>query len=122
MPRATNAPAGRRRRKKVLVRAKGFRQGKSKQYRRAREFGERALTYAFRDRRNKKRDFRRLWITRISAACAENQISYHEFIHAWNKSGLLLNRKSLSEIAFHQPDVFAEIVKKLKGKGCDSAP
>lgn len=117
MPRATNAPAGRRRRKKVLQRAKGFRQGKSKQYRRAREFGERALTYAFRDRRQKKRDFRRLWITRLSAACASHNLSYSQFIRAWNQSGLLLNRKSLAEIAFSQPEIFARMVEKLKKKG-----
>jgi len=113
MPRTKNAPASRRRRKKVLERAKGFRQGRSKLYKRAREFGEKALTYAYRDRRRKKRDFRRLWITRISSACKLNNISYSKFIYGLKKADIKLNRKSLAEIAFSQPDMFSSLVKKI---------
>ena len=113
MPRTTNSPASRRKRKKVLERAKGFRQGRSKLIKRAREFGEKALTYAYRDRRNKKRDFRRLWIRRISSACALNNISYSKFIYELKKAGIKLNRKSLAEIAFNEPGIFSSLVKKV---------
>ncbi|MCM8829379.1 MAG: 50S ribosomal protein L20 [Candidatus Omnitrophica bacterium] len=114
MPRATNAPASRQRRKKVLKRAKGYRQGRSKLYRRAREFSEKGLTYAYRDRRAKKRNFRSLWITRISAACKNNEISYNRFIAGLKKADINLNRKSLADIAFHSPDVFSDLVKRVK--------
>ncbi|MCM8820783.1 MAG: 50S ribosomal protein L20 [Candidatus Omnitrophica bacterium] len=114
MPRATNAPASRQRRKKVLKRAKGYRQGRSKLYRRAKEFSEKGLTYAYRDRRAKKRNFRSLWITRISAACKNNEISYNRFIAGLKKADIKLNRKSLADIAFNNPEVFSEMVKKVK--------
>lgn len=117
MPRTKNAPASRRKRKKVLERAKGFRQGRSKLLKRAREFGEKALTYAYRDRRRKKRDFRRLWITRISSACKLNNISYSKFIDGLKKADIKLNRKSLAEIAFSQPDMFSSLVKKINHGG-----
>ncbi|MCX8083008.1 MAG: 50S ribosomal protein L20 [bacterium] len=114
MPRATNAPASRQRRKKVLKRAKGYRQGRSKLYRRAREFSEKGLTYAYRDRRTKKRNFRALWIARISAACKNNGISYSRFIAGLKKADINLNRKSLADIAFHNPSVFSDLVQKIK--------
>jgi large subunit ribosomal protein L20 len=114
MPRATNAPASRQRRKKVLNRAKGYRQGRSKLYRKAREFSEKGLTYAFRDRRAKKRTFRALWITRISAACKNNDISYSQFIAGIKKADIKLNRKSLADIAFNNPDAFSDIAEKAK--------
>ncbi|HOL21270.1 MAG TPA: 50S ribosomal protein L20 [bacterium] len=114
MPRATNAPASRQRRKKVLKRAKGYRQGRSKLYRRAKEFSEKGLTYAYRDRRAKKRNFRSLWITRISAACKNNDISYSRFIAGLKKANINLNRKSLADISFHNPDVFSDLVKRVK--------
>ncbi|MGI6595374.1 MAG: 50S ribosomal protein L20 [Elusimicrobia bacterium] len=114
MPRATNAPASRQRRKKVLNRAKGYRQGRSKLYRKAREFSEKGLTYAYRDRRAKKRTFRALWITRIAAACKNNDISYSQFISGIKKADVQLNRKSLADIAFNNPNAFADIAAKAK--------
>ncbi len=114
MPRTKNAPNSRKRRKKVLKRAKGYKQLRSKSYRRAKEFSEKGLTYAFNDRKKKKGNFRRLWIKRISAACQMHNISYSEFINGIKKVGINLNRKSLSEIAFCQPDDFALIVEKVK--------
>jgi len=114
MPRTTNAPASRQRRKKVLKRAKGYRQGRSKLYRRAKEFSEKGLTYAYRDRRTKKRNFRSLWITRISAGCKNNGISYNRFIAGLKKANINLNRKALSDIAFHNPDAFSDLVKRVK--------
>lgn len=114
MPRTKNAPASRKRRKKVLKRAKGYRQARSKVYKRAREFSEKGLSYAYADRRRKKREFRRLWIKRISAACKIYGISYSRFINGLKKAGIELNRKSLAELAFFHPDEFAQIVEKVK--------
>ncbi|MGC8976443.1 MAG: 50S ribosomal protein L20 [Candidatus Ratteibacteria bacterium] len=114
MPRTKNSPASRKRRKKVLKRAKGYRQGRSKLFKRAKEFSEKGLTYAFKDRRKKKRDFRRLWITRISAACKLHQISYSKFINGIKKLGLNLNRKTLAEIAFNHPEEFSSLIKKIE--------
>jgi len=114
MPRTKNAPASRKRRKKVLKKAKGYRQGRSKLFKRAKEFSEKGLTYAFMHRRKKKRDFRRLWINRISAACKENGISYSKFMDGVKKIGLNLNRKTLAEIAFNHPENFVSIVNKVK--------
>ena len=114
MPRTKNSPATRRRRKKVLARAKGYRQGRSKLYKRAREFSEKGMTYAYRDRRRKKRDFRKLWIKRISAACVSNDISYGEFMNLLKKSRVSVNRKILAELAFGEPEVFAQLVTKVR--------
>ncbi|MCM8818430.1 MAG: 50S ribosomal protein L20 [Candidatus Omnitrophica bacterium] len=116
MARTKNAPSSRRRRKKVLKRAKGYRQGRSKLFKRAKEFSEKGLTYAFMHRRKKKRDFRRLWIKRISAACKLNGISYSKFTSGIKKLGLNLNRKTLAEIAFNHPEQFIEIVNEVKKK------
>jgi len=113
MPRTKNAPSSRKRRKKVLKRAKGYRQGRSKLFKRAKEFSEKGLTYAFRDRRKKKRDFRRLWISRISAACKKNGISYSKFMDGLKKVDAKLNRKTLAEIAFNHPENFSILVKKV---------
>lgn len=114
MPRATNKPAGRHRKKKILKLAKGYRQGRSKQFKRAKEFVERGQTYAYRDRRQKKRDFRSLWIVRISAACKAGGISYSSFIHGLKAIGLKINRKMLSEMAYRSPDEFNQILEKVK--------
>lgn len=114
MPRTKNSPASRKRRKKVLKRAKGYRQGRSKLFKRAKEFSEKGLTYAFKDRRKKKRDFRSLWINRISAACKMNGISYSKFMNGIKKININLNRKTLAEIAFNHPENFASLVKKVK--------
>jgi large subunit ribosomal protein L20 len=116
MPRTKNSPSSRERRKKVLKRAKGYRQGRSKLFKRAKEFSEKGLTYAFMHRRKKKRDFRRLWIVRISAACKANGISYSKFMAGIKRLGLNLNRKTLSDIAFNHPENFASLVNQVKGK------
>ena len=116
MPRSVNTVASRQRRKKVLERAKGYRQGRSKLYRRAKEFTEKGLTYAHRDRRNKKRVFRSLWITRISAGCKINGISYSRFICGLKRDNITLDRKTLADIAFHQPERFSDLVTQIKGK------
>ncbi|HOL66061.1 MAG TPA: 50S ribosomal protein L20 [bacterium] len=115
MPRVKHAPASRARHKKVLKRAKGYRQGRSKLFKRAKEFSERALTYAWRDRRRKKREFRKLWIARLTAACRSRGLSYSAFLAGVKKLGCNLNRKNLSEIAFHQPEVFSGLVEKIRG-------
>ncbi len=114
MPRATNKPAGRHRKKKILKLAKGYRQGRSKQFKRAKEFAERGLTYAYRDRRQKKRDLRSLWIVRISAACRTGGISYSNFIHGLHSLGINLNRKMLAEMAYNRPEEFNQIIKQIK--------
>jgi len=115
MPRTKNSPASRSRRKKVLERAKGYRQGRSKLYRRAKEFSEKGLTYAYRDRRNRKRVFRSLWITRISAGCKINGISYSRFICGLKRAQVDMDRKTLADIAFHHPECFSDLVNKIKG-------
>jgi large subunit ribosomal protein L20 len=114
MPKTRNAPASRQRRKKVLERAKGYRQGRSNLYRKAKEFVEKGMTYAYRDRRRKKRVFRKLWITRISAACKLNGISYSVFMDALKKKNIDINRKMLSDIAFNEPEKFSDLIQKVR--------
>lgn len=114
MPRATNAPASRKRRKRRLALAKGFRGARSKLFRTATEAVDRAMRLATIHRKHKKRDYRSLWIVRISAACKQNEISYSRFIEGMTKAGIELNRKMLSEIAIHDPQGFAAIVEKAK--------
>jgi large subunit ribosomal protein L20 len=104
----------RRRHKKILKLAKGFYSGRRKHFRKAKEQIERSLVYAYRDRRNKKRDFRRLWITRINAACRLNDISYSRFINALNKANIELDRKILADMAMNDPEAFATVVKQAK--------
>lgn len=104
----------RRRHKKILKMAKGFYSGRRKHFRKAREQVERSLVYAFRDRKQKKRDFRKLWIVRINAACRLNGISYSRFINALKKANIELDRKILADLAMNEPEVFSEIVKKAK--------
>ena len=114
MPRVTNAPASRRRRKRRLALAKGYRGGRSKLFRTATEAVDRAQRQSYIHRRQKKRDYRALWIARVSAACRLNDISYSRFIQGLTQAGVLLNRKMLSEIAIHDPDGFAKIVKQAQ--------
>ncbi|MCM8757033.1 MAG: 50S ribosomal protein L20 [Candidatus Omnitrophica bacterium] len=116
MPRVKHAPASRARHKKVLKRAKGYRQGRSKLFKRAKEFSERALTYAWRDRRRKKRDFRRLWIARLTAACRGQGISYSAFMAGVKRAGWAINRRSLAEIAFQEPEIFSRLVEKVRSQ------
>ena len=116
MPRVTNTPATRKRRKKWLHRAKGFFGGRRKLYRTARETVQRALAFATRDRKKKKRVFRNLWVVRINAACRKNGISYSKFIAGLKRAKIELDRKSLSEIAAHDGDTFKELVALAKKK------
>ncbi len=104
----------RRRHKKILKLAKGFFSGRRKHFRKAKEQIERSLVYAYRDRRNKKRDFRRLWITRINAACRLNDISYSRFINALSKANIELDRKILADMAMNDPEAFSAVVKQAK--------
>ena len=114
MPRVKGGTIHRARRKKVMKLAKGYFGSKHRLYKTAREQVMHSLTYAYRDRRQKKRDFRKLWITRINAACRENNISYSKFINGLSKAGVEINRKMLSEIAIDNPAAFAEIVNVAK--------
>src|SRR6476469_975537 len=114
MPRATNGPAHTRKRKRILKRASGFRAGPGTQYRQALEFTRKADVYAYRDRRQKKRHFRTLWITRLSAALRAKGINYSRFIPAAIAAGITLNRKMLSELAISDPAVFDTIVEKVR--------
>ena len=111
MPRVTGGPTHSRKRKRVLKRAKGFRAGPGTIYRQAIEFTLRAGRYAYRDRRQKKRHFRSLWISRLSAAVRARGISYNRFIPALTAAGIELNRKMLSELAISDPATFDAIVE-----------
>ena len=111
MPRASNAVARKRRKKKVLDRAKGYYGRKHSSYRFANEQLMRSGAYAFRDRRARKRDFRRLWITRINAAARREGMSYSEFIHGLDQAGVEVNRKLLADIAVNDPDGFRRFVE-----------
>ena len=102
------------RRAKVMKLAKGYFGSKHRLYKTAKEQVMHSLKYAYRDRRQKKRDFRKLWITRINAACRLNEISYSKFIDGLNKAGVIINRKMLSELAISDPKAFAELVKVAK--------
>ena len=114
MPRVTNAPASRLRRKRVLKQARGFRGARSKLFRQATEAVDRAMVLATKHRKERKRDYRSLWIVRISAACRELGLSYSRFQSGLTKARIYLNRKMLSEIAIRDPDGFAQIVKQAK--------
>ena len=114
MPRATNAPASRQRRKRTLSQARGFRGGRSKRFRQATEAVDRAMRLATIHRRYRKRDFRRLWIVRVSAAFREHGIAYSRAIEALAKLGVGLNRKMLSEIAIHDPEGFKGIAEQAR--------
>ena len=114
MARVKTGIVRRRRHKKILKMARGFFSGRRKHFRKAKEQLERSLVYAFRDRRQKKRDFRRLWITRINAACRLNDISYSRFINALNKANINLDRKILADMAMHDPEAFTVVVKQAK--------
>ena len=104
----------RARRKRILKAAKGYFGSKHRLYKSAKEQLMHSGQYAFRDRKQKKRDFRKLWITRINAACRQNDISYSRFIEGLNKAGVEVNRKMLSEIAINDPKMFSEFVKVAK--------
>ncbi len=104
----------RRRHKKILKMAKGFYSGRRKHFRKAKEQIERSLVYAFRDRKQKKRDFRKLWIVRINAACRLNDINYSRFINGLKKANIELDRKILADLAMNEPETFAKLVEQAK--------
>ncbi|MBK5229775.1 MAG: 50S ribosomal protein L20 [Thermoleophilia bacterium] len=106
MTRATSAVASRRRRKAVLARAKGYRGEKNSSFKRAKEQLLKSDSYAYRDRRNKKRDFRRLWITRINAAARQQGMSYSQLMHGLKTAGIEVDRKMLADIAVRDADAF----------------
>ena len=114
MPRSVNAVASRKRRKKILKSAKGYFGARKNVYTVAKNAVEKALQYAYRDRRNKKRAFRRLWIARINAAVRQHGLSYSKFINLLNKADINLNRKVLADLAMNHPDAFKAIVDKVK--------
>ena len=100
--------------RRLYKRAKGYRGGRKNLLRTVKETLIRSGAYAYRDRRVRKREFRRLWITRISAACRQRNLRYSEFIHGLNKAGIELDRKALSEMAIHDPAAFDAIVDEVK--------
>ncbi len=112
--RAKNGTIHRAHRKKALKAAKGYFGSKHRLYKTAQEQVMHSEKYAYRDRRNRKRDFRKLWITRINAACRQNEISYSKFINGLDKAGIEINRKMLSEIAIDDPKTFTNIVNAAK--------
>ena len=120
MARVKGGTISRARHKKVMKQAKGYFGSKHRLYRTANEQVMHSGKYAYRDRKQKKRDFRKLWITRINAACRQNDISYSKFINGLNKAEITINRKMLSEIAIDNPKAFAELVvvakEALEGK------
>ena len=111
MPRVKGGTIHRARRAKVMKAAKGYFGSKHRLYKTAKEQVMHSLKYSYRDRRQKKRDFRKLWITRINAACRMNNISYSKFMNGLSKAGVEINRKMLSEIAIDNPAYFTELVK-----------
>ncbi len=111
MARVKNGAVTKARHKKVLKQAKGYFGSKHRLYKTAKEQLMHSGQYAFRDRKQKKREFRKLWITRINAACRQNDISYSRFIEGLTKAGVEVNRKMLSEIAINDPKMFSEFVK-----------
>ena len=113
MTRARNIPQSRKRRKKILKMAKGYRGARSKLIRTARDTVKRALVYAYRDRKQRKRDFRRLWIVRINAALREMGLKYSTVINHLKKQNINLNRKVLADMAFHDPEGFKQFISSL---------
>ncbi|MEE8342001.1 MAG: 50S ribosomal protein L20 [Candidatus Neomarinimicrobiota bacterium] len=114
MPRANSSVPRHRRHRKLIKQAKGYYGARSRTFKAAKDAVWKAGTYAYRDRRQRKRQFRRLWITRINAAARLNGMSYSAFIAGMNDSGLELNRKVLADLAVHNPNTFAELVKSIQ--------
>jgi large subunit ribosomal protein L20 len=114
MTRVKRSVHAKKKRRATLERAKGYRGNASTQYRKAKEAVMKADTYAYRDRRNKKRDFRRLWITRINAAARQNGMTYGQFIHGIQLAGIELDRKVLADIAVRDPETFSRFVEAAR--------
>lgn len=116
MPRAKSSVVSRKRHKKILKLAKGYRGSKSKLFRVANQQVMKSLMYAYRDRKARKRDFRRLWITRINAAARENGMSYNRFINGLRSAGVDINRKVLADLAVNDSKAFGQLVEMAKGQ------
>ena len=116
MPRVKRSVAARKKRRKVLGQAKGYWGLKKTSYRYAKEQVEHSLVYAYRDRKNKKRMFRRLWITRINAGARANGLSYNQFISGLHAAGIELDRKVLAELAVSDPGAFAKLTETAKAQ------
>ena len=114
MPRSVPKVASRRRRKKLLKQTKGFRGGRGNLIKKARETLERSMRFSYRDRRNKKRDFRRLWIVRINAGARMHGLSYSKFMHGLKLANVEIDRKILAEMAVNDQETFAELVDLAK--------
>ena len=114
MPRVKTGTVRRKRHKKILKMAKGFYSGRRKHFRKAKEAVEHALVYAYRDRRQKKREFRKLWIVRINAACRLNDISYSVFMNGLKKAEITLDRKILADMAMNDATAFSSLVESAK--------
>ena len=112
--RSVNGTIHKNRRKKVLKRAKGFRGGRRRLYRTAKDAVMKSDQWAYRDRKQKKRHFRSLWIMRINAACRQHEISYSKFINGLIKAHIEIDRKNLSELAINHPEVFKAVVERAK--------
>jgi large subunit ribosomal protein L20 len=116
MPRATSAVARHRKKKKYLRAARGYFGGRSKLWRIAKNAVERGWQYSYRDRKNRKREFRRLWITRINAAAREHDLSYSRFMNGLKLAGVEVNRKVLADLAVREPEAFGALVEQAKAK------
>ena len=114
MPRVKTGTVRRKKHKKILKLAKGFYSGRRKHFRKAKEAVEHALVYSYRDRRQKKRDFRKLWIVRINAACRLNDTTYSQFMNALKIANIDLDRKILADMAMNDPESFANLVKSTR--------
>ena len=114
MSRAIDGTRRKKRRQKLLKHAKGYWGRRSNLFRTAKDAVAKSLAYAYRDRRNKKRNFRALWITRISAMCRQQGMSYSQFMHGLSLAGITVNRKALSNMAIEDPNAFAALVEKAK--------
>ena len=114
MPRSVNAVASRQRRKKVFKQTKGYFGRRKNVWTVAKNALDKALSYAYRDRRKKKASFRQIWIQRINAGVREHGLSYSQFIGLIHKNNINLNRKALADMAYHNPEAFTEIVNKVK--------
>lgn len=116
MPRATSAVARRRKKKKYLREARGYFGGRSKLWRIAKNAVERGWQYSYRDRKNRKRTFRRLWITRINAAARQHDMNYSRFINGLKQAGVEVNRKVLADLAVREPEAFGELVEQARAQ------
>ena len=114
MPRAVDGTRRSKRRKKILKPAKGYWGRRSKLFRTAKDAIEKGMSYSYRDRKNRKREFRALWITRISAMCRQNDITYSRFMNGIKTAGIEINRKALSNMAIENPEAFKALIAEAK--------